>query len=119
MPSALQAADHDAGDAELAQRLDIGEHGAELGIAVEEVAAARPHDDVERDGRQLERPRTVPRLGVMPPSTRLAQSSTRSAPAFLRGQQAVDAFDADFDQGQGGFGLGRGHGRSPVAVCRA
>ena len=50
-----QAADHHAGDAKAAQGFDIGEHGAEFGIAVEEIAAARPHDDVERHGRHGQR----------------------------------------------------------------
>ena len=44
-----QAADHDAGHAEIAQRLDIADHRVEFGIGIEEIAAARPHDHMERE----------------------------------------------------------------------
>ena len=44
-----EAADHDAGNAEVAQRLDVADHRAELGIGIQEIAAARAHDHMERN----------------------------------------------------------------------
>ena len=50
-----QAADDDAGDAEVAQGRDVVDHRGELGVRIEEIAAARPHDHMERNLRQPQR----------------------------------------------------------------
>ena len=79
---------------------DIGEHRAVFGLAVEKIAAARPHDDVERHGRLVER-------GAHRAEARRDAAFDQAGAQFdpvgaggLRGQQAVNAFDADFDQRQ-------------------
>ena len=45
-----EAANHHAGHADLPQGVDVGEHGGEFGVRIEEVAATRADDDEEGDG---------------------------------------------------------------------
>jgi len=108
----VQAADDDAGHAEVSERTDIGEHRTIFRLAIEKIAAAWPHDDMEGDGRAL---KCCAHRAEARRDAAFDQAGAEFDPigaGGLRGQQAIDAFDADFDQRQASVVVGGQRGQS-------
>ena len=98
-----QAADDDTVNAEVLERPDVGQHGGELDVGVEEVAAARPNDDVEGyRGTPLRLLDHAPAGGEAAFEERRAElDPVGSRP--LRGDQTVGVLHADLDRDLAGW----------------
>ena len=92
-----QAADDDAGDAQILHRLDVIEHGGKFQLGIEEVAAARADDDVERDGRHAHRLAHHAQAWRQPAFEQARAQLHPIRPGRLRGHQAINTLDADLD----------------------
>src|SRR5688500_5367201 len=93
-----EAAEDDAGDVELAQRPHVLDHRGEFALRIEEIPAARPHNHVERNGRDLQglldRAQARRQSALEPRCTSLDAIGAGG----LRSDQPVDTLDANFDE---------------------
>ena len=88
------------GDAKASYRPDIRQHRLQFDVAVEEVPAAWPDDDVERDrGEPLRRLDHAPAWCEPTFEERRAELDP-IGPGALCGNEAVGVLDADFDRDQ-------------------
>ena len=114
-----QAADDHAGDAEFAKRRDVGQHRTIFVVAIEKIAAAWPHDDVERNFRQFQAQPCGAEAGRDAALDKAGAELDAVGAGALGGKQAVNAFHADFNHREFFRRVEAGQGRFQFGLKRA